>query len=158
MSASREFARDQLFLVVHQRGHQSGARDRVRLLEHQDAERERVDDEALGRRLGDELRHREAEDPTADARADDHEATPTLDPVEGGPHDGSHHGERGHGQEQEQEDVAAGGARRLGEEQGPGEGRRHARIGGDARGMGRHEPRERRRRQEPRVFGHVLRR
>ena len=53
---------------------------------------------------------------------------------------GAHDRERRHGEQQEQEDVAPGGARRLSEEQRAGERRGDARVGTDARRVRGNEP------------------
>ena len=144
----------ELVLILDESRDQRAARDPVPLREDEDPERERVDEQALGRRLRDHLGHEQAQRGPADA-GDDHEhAPPSSQAVEGGADHRGDHREGGHGDEQVEQDRPPGAAARLREEDRPRQGDRHARVGAHRHGVRPHEPPEWRQRQEARILTH----
>src|SRR5439155_622464 len=103
---------DQLLLAVDGRRHQRGLGDEVGLREHERGEGLGKEQQAL-----EVVRHRQTHQ-GATGRREDHDRAPTRAAlVEDRPEQRAHHRERGHGQEQIQDHLAAGGPRTDGEEQ-----------------------------------------
>ena len=111
-------------------GHDGGAQHVVRLRQHEDAERCRVEPEVVVVGGHDQCEHAPAE-----VAGGDRPPAAALQPVERGPDDRREDGERGHRDQQVQRDVAALGVGGRREEQGAGQGDGDHRVAGHVQGV-----------------------
>ena len=148
---------DELLAVLHHRRHQRALGDGVRLRHHEHAERQREDEEPLGRRAVDRAGHEEAQDGPAGAGDEHHDPAPALGAVEQRPQQRRHHGERGHRDDQVEQDLRPRRRQRRGEEERAGQRDREADVAAQAGGVRDREPGERRGTTEARIRGHCHR-
>jgi hypothetical protein len=135
----------ELALAADQRGHERAPGDRVRLLRHEQTERERVDQQGLGAARVHVSCDEEAEDAAGRARDEDHEPPATSDPVEQRAQQRRDDREGRHRDDQVQQHLLARLTGRHREEQGPGQRDGQAHVAADARGVGDRKSCERRR-------------
>ena len=107
-----------------------GAQHVVRLRQHQDAERRRVEPEVV-----EVAQHHQRQDGPADMAAGHRPPAAALQPVQRGADDRRHDGERRHRDQQVQRHVAALGVGRRGEEEGAGQGDGDHRVAGHVQGV-----------------------
>ena len=110
---------DQLQLVADQRRHHGTLGDRVALLQHQQAEGQRKEQQAV--KVGG---HLPCDEPTPDDRYEDHSPAPAPDAVHQRSNQRCDHGKRGDGQDQVDSDAPPGCIRIDGEEDRAGQGHR----------------------------------
>ena len=143
MIARRGVRGHELAFAADERRHERAPGDRVRLLHHEQAERQRVDQQGLGAARVHVARNEEAEQPAHRARGEDHQPPAAADPVEQRAEQRRDHGKRRHRDDQVQQDLLSRLAGRHGEEQGPGQRDGQADIAADARSVGDRKARER---------------
>ena len=145
---------DELGVVGDERREQRALGDLVALGEHEHAERERVDEEALGRRLADVEGHDDAQHGPARRRRHDEQPPPALRLVERGTQHRGDDGERRHGDQQDR-----GAASPAPPTSGSGRtvtppATRERGVAADHHRVGVQQPRERRGPGEPGIGAH----
>ena len=130
---------DEIVLGAHEGRDHGALRNRVRLLQDENRERKREQPQRI-----DVVDHQERRNGAAGGRADDHQATPTLGPIDRRAEQRGNDGERCHGQRQIERHAATGvvGADREEDRTGQGDGDRG--IGCRPERMGASESHERR--------------
>jgi hypothetical protein len=126
---------DELLLGADDARHEGALRDRVRLLHHERAEREREQQERVERERHQQRQHHPDEHDDLD-----HEPAAAPHPVDGRPDERRHEQERDEADAEEQQHSPRGGVRIDAEQHRVGERDRHRRVAGGHRGVGACQP------------------